>query len=210
MNNKKYNGLRSVSNFFPKEVKNLLRKRGFFELELLKNWINIVDKKYINTSLPIKLKSGKSNNGANLVVKVDPSNAFGFQGTLEDNKNIIEEAANTLSVRKNNEYYSQGMMELGALVCKPKSPLCSQCPVVKECVSYKLNIQDQVPEAKKRNKKKKLYCSSTLILDNNENIIDKIKSKLEFNICRYSHTPESKSSVCMQIRDGEPYMVNIW
>ena len=42
MNNKKYSGLRSVSNFFPKEVKNLLRKRGFFELELLKNWINIV------------------------------------------------------------------------------------------------------------------------------------------------------------------------
>ena len=79
MNNKKYNGLRSVSNFFPKEVKSLLRKRGFFELELLKNWINIVDKKYINTSLPIKLKSGKGNNGANLVVKVDPSNAFGFE-----------------------------------------------------------------------------------------------------------------------------------
>ena len=79
MNNKKYNGLRSVSNFFPKEVKNLLRKRGFFELELLKNWINIVDKKYIKTSLPIKLKSGTSSNGAYLVVIVDPSNAFGFE-----------------------------------------------------------------------------------------------------------------------------------
>ena len=99
------------------------------------------------------------------------SRYLGFHGTLEDNKSIIEEAANTLSVKKNNEYYSQGMMELGALICKPKSPLCSQCPVVKECVSYKLKIQDQVPEAKKRNKKKKLYCSSTLILDNNENIL---------------------------------------
>jgi A/G-specific adenine glycosylase len=84
---------------------------------------------------------------------------------------MIEEAANILSVKKNNEYYSQGMMELGALICKPKSPLCSQCPVVKKCVSYKLKIQDQVPEAKKRNKKKKLYCSSALILDNNENIL---------------------------------------
>ena len=79
MNNKKYNGLRSVSNFFPKEVKKLLRKRGFFELELIKNWNNIVDKKYINTSLPIKLKLGKSSNSTSLVVKVDPSNAFGFE-----------------------------------------------------------------------------------------------------------------------------------
>ena len=99
------------------------------------------------------------------------SRFLGLQGTLEDNKRMIEEAANILSVKKNNEYYSQGMMELGALVCKPKSPLCSQCPVVKKCVSYKLKIQDQVPAAKKRNKKKKLYCSSALILDNNENIL---------------------------------------
>ena len=99
------------------------------------------------------------------------SRFLGLQGTLEDNKRMIEEAANILSVKKNNEYYSQGMMELGALVCKPKSPLCSQCPVVKKCVSYKLKIQDQVPEVKKRNKKKKLYCSSALILDNNENIL---------------------------------------
>ena len=89
MNNKKYNGLRSISNFFPKEVKYLLHKRGFFELELLKNWIEIVDKKYANTSLPIKLKSGKANNRANLVVKVDPSNAFGFEHDKEKIKRKI-------------------------------------------------------------------------------------------------------------------------
>ena len=89
MNNKKYNGLRSISNFFPKEVKDLLHKRGFFELELLKNWIEIVDKKYVNTSLPIKLKSGKGNNRANLVVKVDPSNAFGFEHDKEKIKRKI-------------------------------------------------------------------------------------------------------------------------
>ena len=104
MNNKKYSGLRSVSNFFPKEVKNLLRKRGFFELELLKNWVNIVDKKYINTSLPIKLKSGKSNNGANLVVKVDPSNAFGF----EHDKDII--------MRKINSYFGYSAVEKLSLI----------------------------------------------------------------------------------------------
>ena len=99
MNNKKYNGLRSISNFFPKEVKDLLHKRGFFELELLKNWIEIVDKKYANTSLPIKLKSGKGNNRANLVVKVDPSNAFG----LEHDKEKIK--------RKINSYFGYDAIE---------------------------------------------------------------------------------------------------
>ena len=85
MTYKKYNGLRSVSNFFPKEVRDILRKRGFFELELLKNWIEIVDKKYAKTSLPMKLKSGRNNKASNLIVKVDPSIAFGFE---HDNEKI--------------------------------------------------------------------------------------------------------------------------
>ncbi len=89
MNNKKYSGLRSVSNFFPKEVKNLLHKRGFFELELLKNWMEIVDKKYQKMSHPLKLKSGNNNNAANLIVKVDPSVAFGFEHDSEKIKQKI-------------------------------------------------------------------------------------------------------------------------
>ena len=28
-------------------------------------------------------------------------------------------------------------MELGALVCKPKNPLCIKCPITKNCISYK-------------------------------------------------------------------------
>ena len=46
MNNKKHYGLKNISNFFPNEVKKLLRKRGFFELELLKNWDQIIGTKY--------------------------------------------------------------------------------------------------------------------------------------------------------------------
>ena len=46
MNNKKHFGIRNVSNFLPEEVKKLLKKRGFFELELLKNWEEIIGPKY--------------------------------------------------------------------------------------------------------------------------------------------------------------------
>ena len=28
-------------------------------------------------------------------------------------------------------------MELGALICKPKKPLCEKCPLIKNCKSYK-------------------------------------------------------------------------
>ena len=33
--------------------------------------------------------------------------------------------------------YAQALMELGALICKPKNPLCNQCPIIKNCKSYK-------------------------------------------------------------------------
>jgi A/G-specific adenine glycosylase len=32
--------------------------------------------------------------------------------------------------------YAQALMELGALICKPKNPLCDQCPISKKCKSF--------------------------------------------------------------------------
>jgi A/G-specific adenine glycosylase len=36
-------------------------------------------------------------------------------------------------------------MELGALVCKPKQPLCGFCPVAEMCQVKQLGIQEQLP-----------------------------------------------------------------
>tara|TARA_B100000945_G_scaffold318171_1_gene322471 strand:+ start:731 stop:1711 length:981 start_codon:yes stop_codon:yes gene_type:complete len=33
--------------------------------------------------------------------------------------------------------YAQALMELGALICKPSNPICNQCPIRKNCKSYK-------------------------------------------------------------------------
>ena len=33
--------------------------------------------------------------------------------------------------------YAQALMELGAMICKPKNPECSECPISKGCKSYK-------------------------------------------------------------------------
>ena len=45
--------------------------------------------------------------------------------------------------------YVQALMELGALVCKPKNPYCERCPITKHCLSYKKKILN----LKKRKKK---------------------------------------------------------
>lgn len=41
--------------------------------------------------------------------------------------------------------YNQALMELGALICLKKNPLCDSCPVQEGCKAYKLEIIDQRP-----------------------------------------------------------------
>ena len=33
--------------------------------------------------------------------------------------------------------YAQALMEIGALICKPKNPYCDKCPITKYCLSFK-------------------------------------------------------------------------
>ena len=33
--------------------------------------------------------------------------------------------------------YAQAIMEIGALICKPSSPICSSCPLINNCKAYK-------------------------------------------------------------------------
>jgi A/G-specific adenine glycosylase len=45
--------------------------------------------------------------------------------------------------------YAQALMEIGALLCKPKNPYCDKCPITKNCLSFKRKDF----EIKKKNKK---------------------------------------------------------
>ena len=41
-------------------------------------------------------------------------------------------------------------MELGALICKPKNPLCAECPLTKNCKSFKNNDFEIIKQNKKK------------------------------------------------------------
>ena len=46
--------------------------------------------------------------------------------------------------------YAQALMELGALICRPKNPLCHQCPLTKNCTSFKKQDFEIIKEKKKK------------------------------------------------------------
>jgi A/G-specific adenine glycosylase len=60
--------------------------------------------------------------------------------------------------------YAQALMELGALICRPKTPLCSQCPLTKNCKSFENNDFEIIKEKKK--KIDKIYLLNVYKKDN--------------------------------------------
>ncbi len=59
--------------------------------------------------------------------------------------------------------FNQGLMELGALICKPTSPLCERCPISENCEAYNHNLQQLLPLYKKKADKQKRVWSVALI-----------------------------------------------
>ncbi len=46
--------------------------------------------------------------------------------------------------------YAQALMEVGALLCKPKNPRCKSCPITKNCLSFKKK-DFEIKKKKKKN-----------------------------------------------------------
>ncbi len=63
-------------------------------------------------------------------------------------QNLLDEISLTEAI-----VYNQAIMEYGALVCKPKAPLCTSCALQNHCISYSKNIHLSLPK-KKKNKPK--------------------------------------------------------
>lgn len=67
-------------------------------------------------------------------------------------KNVFNQIAAGLFEAKEPGDFNQAMMELGAIVCRPKNPLCESCPVREVCAASKTGRQDEFPNSFKKSK----------------------------------------------------------
>ena len=63
--------------------------------------------------------------------------------------------------------YAQALMEMGALLCKPKNPYCDKCPITKNCLSFKRNDF----EIKKKDKKIIDKCYLATLYKNDDQLL---------------------------------------
>ncbi len=79
-----------------------------------------------------------------------------------------EAIVSAMMTEENAGDFTQALMELGALVCRPVSPDCAACPWQKDCAALREGIVDELPVKKPRAKVKSVALWAALIESDNE------------------------------------------
>ena len=64
---------------------------------------------------------------------------FYLKKEYEISKDSLNKKKTFFGISARSSDYAQAIMEIGALVCKPVTPLCIECPISKNCISFKKN-----------------------------------------------------------------------
>ena len=107
------------------------------------------------------------------------SRYFGIDTPIDSTqgKKEFTELANSLLDTKDSAGYNQAIMDLGATVCKPAVPLCSSCPLQKNCFAYQKDVIADLPVKGKKLTIKKRYFNYVFLLNNGKVWIRKRSEK---------------------------------
>jgi len=157
-------------NNFIKDIPNISSLAKINEYKLLKYWeglgyysrvrnlkktAQILEKNFKgrlpNTIERLKLLPGIGDYTANAIMAIGFNKPFiPLDGNIE---RVIKRLLNLKlisEISKENIISKKKILELGALICRPKTPLCSQCPLIKNCKSFKNNDFEIIKERKKK------------------------------------------------------------
>ena len=101
---------------------------------------------------------------------------FYLKKESEISKDNLNKKKSFFGVSRRSGDYAQAVMEIGAMICKPKSPLCSECPLSKNCISFKKNDF----EIKSKNKFNKVKYFEAIIYNNNDKYLLIKNNKFNF------------------------------
>jgi len=87
--------------------------------------------------------------------------------TKPKTRKLFEEVISELICHKHPGDFNQSLIELGALICVPRSPKCLECPVQKHCQAYAQGIDEQLPVKTKAAKQRKVKLV-VVVIENEE------------------------------------------
>jgi A/G-specific adenine glycosylase len=77
----------------------------------------------------------------------------------------LTDMADHLLARKSASDWNQALMELGEVICTPKSPRCRVCPVVQSCRAYAEGVTNEIPAPRKKRAPESITIAAAILLD---------------------------------------------
>jgi A/G-specific adenine glycosylase len=84
---------------------------------------------------------------------------------------IFESAVRELISHEDPSSFNQGLMELGALICTPKSPACLLCPMRDLCKGFEAGKQNELPVKLGKTKVRKANMAAGIIVGSDGRVL---------------------------------------
>ena len=84
---------------------------------------------------------------------------FGLNTPVDstEGRKIFSSLAQELVTKKKPGFYNQAIMDFGAIICKPRLPLCITCPLQTACTAYLTGTVNELPVKQKKQPKKERW-----------------------------------------------------
>ena len=108
------------------------------------------------------------------------SRYYGIQSdiALPKTKKEFLKLGNLILPKNNSRDFNQSLMELGALICTPKNPFCTNCPLQKNCFAFLNSRQGDFPVKTKKQKRPVKNFAAVLLREKSGVWLAKRKQKL--------------------------------
>lgn len=136
---------------------------------------------------------------------------FGIQEPIDTSsgEKLVKQKLELVFDRKDPSKFNQAIMDFGALKCKPKNPICQDCPMVKECKAYIDEMTDRIPFKVKKLKKSKRFFHYFIVTIGDRVVLRKRTAK---DIWRGLYEPllmEERSGAVME-KSRQEELLNGW
>ena len=103
------------------------------------------------------------------------SRVFNIDTPIDSTQGIkyFQNLADELIDKKDPAIHNQAIMEVGAMICLPKNPSCSECPLESKCLSLANGNFQFLPVKSKKVKVKKRFFHYLIFSDKNNTILQK-------------------------------------
>jgi A/G-specific adenine glycosylase len=89
--------------------------------------------------------------------------------------------------------FNQGLMELGALICRPRNPSCPDCPLREHCVAHAAGRAAEIPAPRLKKETREMHIPLFLVVDDRGRILMRKESGPLMNAMY--HLPHGDSSL---------------